>query len=172
MEANRIMKKLLQETGIQLQPNFDEFHPILKKIADSELIKVEDCFLLKALLGDNCDIQSTLSDVKELLKNDDRTGLECSLNNIYVVGIVYSRPYEESVNELFILKQGIKYAFYLAEKIRACGHFRIILSFSSGCDPDCLVDCSVRFHLVREEESWLSENIDVYSDESILVLDT
>ena len=158
------MRALLEETEILIPERLDPLHAALKQIVDSGLFENEGCFFLNALLNEGLDIKSALE------KNEDRTGLECSINNLYIQSIIYTNPYNALIDSNTVLNQGIHYAIYLSERISSFGHFKIILSFATGNEKDRIIDCSVRFHLIRQGESWISQNLEDYTEEAILVI--
>jgi len=91
----------------------------------------------------------------------DETGYECLVNHIHIDP---KKPDDTSQ-----LDQGLTYADRLAEVLQTSGYrgpFRIILSY--GLEDKV---CTVRFHRVREGQSWLSDNLEGYKMEGILVID-
>lgn len=136
----------------------------LNRLSTLDSLRSKVVFFLKALFGEDFDLQRAL-------EVEDKTGLECSINNLYIQSIIVANPYKQMIDSRDVLIQGIHYAYYLAEKISPTGHFKIILSYSKGNEPENIVDCSVRFHLIREGENWISENLDDYKEEAILVFE-
>jgi hypothetical protein len=165
MEMNIKMRKLLTEARIQIPKRLEPLSNDLQNIAASKLVEVEGCFFLNALFPSDYDIKNALAE-------DDKTGIECTINNLYIQAIIYNNPYKEVVNTKLVLNQGIHYAYYLAEKIRPFGHFKIIFSYVLENESVSTVDCSVRFHLVRTGENWISGNLENYPEEAILILNT
>lgn len=91
----------------------------------------------------------------------DETGYECLVNHIHIDP---KNPHDTSQ-----LDQGFTFANRLAELLQGSGYqgpFRIILSY--GLDDKV---CTVRFHRMREGQSWLHESLEAYKREAILVLD-
>jgi hypothetical protein len=163
MIMNNRMRALLEETSIQIPESLDPLRTALRRIVDSGLIENEGCFFLKALNIRTFDVK------KALEKYEDKTGLECSTNNLYIQSIIYTTPCNAISDIKFVLKQGIQYAIYLSKRISMFGHFKIILSLSLDSENPGIVDCSVRFHLIRQGENWISENLEDYCDDAVLV---
>lgn len=93
----------------------------------------------------------------------DATGLECSANKLrmeamFPARLVLSCP-------LLLLTAGILTARALsAELSRYPGRFNVILSYDGE-------SCAVRFHKIRAGERWLSEDLEGYVDEGVLVFE-
>jgi hypothetical protein len=93
----------------------------------------------------------------------DATGLECSANKLKMEAmfpprIVASCP-------LLLLTAGLLTARALSVELsRYPGRFNVILSY----DGD---SCVVRFHKIRAGERWLSEDLEGYVDEGVLVFE-
>lgn len=93
----------------------------------------------------------------------DATGLECSANKLrmeamFPARIVLSCP-------LLLLTAGLLTARLLAAELsRYPGRFNVILSYDGE-------SCAVRFHKIRAGERWLSEDLEGYVDEGVLVFE-
>ena len=62
----------------------------------------------------------------------------------------------------------------LRKLLESKGHFNIIMNVAySDLDdkPDILI-CNVRFHQIRAGEAWLASDLNTYSDEGLLVVNT
>ena len=95
----------------------------------------------------------------------DRTGLECFINHIHIEDYLDDNEKRTSAG---ILLQGLTYAISLRQKLRGThsgASFNIILTQSAE-------SCSVRFHKIRENESWLRNDIEDYTDEGVCLLRT
>ena len=95
----------------------------------------------------------------------DRTGYECFVNHIHVEDYFDE---DGSSDLLARLGQGIAFANNLKERLSAFSaneNFRLIVSSDES-------SCSVRFHVIRDGEEWLSPDLNRYQQEAILVIDT
>ena len=83
----------------------------------------------------------------------DLTGYECLVNHIHVDDYVDDN----------LLSYGMAFYKRLIGLLKTYPEkkFRVILAYDD-------LTCSVRFHLIREGEEWLSANLDSYHEESIL----
>lgn len=90
----------------------------------------------------------------------DMTGYECFINHIHLDDRLGkgASAFEQAI--LF----GRQVRDLLSRHVSAGSNVKVIVS----CSGD---GCSVRFHLVRENEKWLSEKLDSYA-EAILILET
>ena len=112
---------------------------------------VEDCVLLKGQWEINRDHVA-------LTGLPDRTGFECFLNHVHL-------PFGGTSESL---RSCLEYAATLREALlplSADRRFRVIVAVSEDGD------CAVRFHQIREGETWISENIEGYRSEGVLVFD-
>jgi hypothetical protein len=90
-----------------------------------------------------------------LAKFPDRTGIECFVNHLHFrVG-----------RGRRALERVFRYTAALSESLRSLrdGNFQILLSVANG-------DCTVRFHKCRPGEEWLTNDLEGYKREAILVL--
>jgi hypothetical protein len=86
----------------------------------------------------------------------DRTGFECFVNHVHL-------PYDGSRESL---QSCFRYVAALQKDLARYGEgrrFLVIVSVSEN-------GCAVRFHQRRRSESWVSDNLEGYSEEGILVL--
>jgi hypothetical protein len=94
----------------------------------------------------------------------DLTGYECFVNHVHIED--YLSDAERGLNTL--LKQGIALANKIVEELSSSfpdKPFKAIVAANES-------GCSVRFHLIRNGENWLSDDLDKYGQEAILVLET
>ena len=87
----------------------------------------------------------------------DRTGFECFVNHIHIGDVVQISNVVES------FRHALGWAEALRKKLERHGEFNIIVS----CDD---TDCSVRFHRIRPGETWLTDDLESYTAESVLVI--
>ncbi len=91
----------------------------------------------------------------------DITGYECYLNHIHIEDDISET---DSIGEEQ-LRQGIAFAIKTKEILYRQfpgKHFSFIIVLSKD-------GCTVRFHVIRGQESWLPDNIDSFTEEAILV---
>jgi hypothetical protein len=145
MKTNRNMSALLQRAGLQwpLTTGATATRPLSLEL-------VSDCVLLKSESERN----------KHLKVSDfpDRTGFECFVNHVHL-------PFTGS-NES--LTSCLRYAATVQEALipfTRDRHFRVIVTLP---DDD---DCTVRFHQIRPGENWITEELEGYKSEAILVFD-
>lgn len=100
----------------------------------------------------------------------DETGFECLLSKAYIQDFVTQNP---SLSEL--CRVGLAYGFYVRRAIAESevhGDFRFIVDAQLP-DPNGPQEntCSVRFHKLRRDQPWLSEDLESYKHNAILVMD-
>jgi len=101
--------------------------------------------------------------------SNDETGFECSLSKIHVGDFVD----EETTPLLQMIRMGIAFGHQLRAALlssRLEGPFRIIISGqlqSENVDKSC----TVRFHRRRAGQRWLSDDLDEYKREALMVWD-
>lgn len=96
----------------------------------------------------------------------DLTGYECFVNHIHVEDYVGYR--EDGLEPEGTLKQGFIFAHRLLEKLSSSfqkSPFTVILAFGAS-------GCSIRFHSTRVGEQWLSDDLEKYEQEALLVLES
>jgi hypothetical protein len=94
----------------------------------------------------------------KLTQLGDRTGMECFVNHVHLGDVCVGASAEEQLLEAIRFAGAID---RLAEETPR----RFIVSLSDD-------ECVVRFHQRREGESWISDDLERYPDEAIIVLDT
>ncbi len=102
---------------------------------------------------------------------DDATGFECLASKTYLEDALDG---EVPLSEL--CRIGLRYFFYLRKSIdesRLSGHFRFIVDAQiRGTEEIYTANaCSVRFHKIRPGQSWLSEDLESYKHNALLVVD-
>jgi hypothetical protein len=93
----------------------------------------------------------------------DLTGYECFVNHIHIED--YISDAERGSNAL--LEQGLAFANKIVDELSLLYHgkpFKVIVATNES-------GCSVRFHLIRNGENWLSDDLDEYGQEAILVME-
>jgi hypothetical protein len=90
----------------------------------------------------------------------DRTGYECFINHLH-------RPYSSDRSSL---AENLAFAVGLSKALASTDNlkrFLTILSIGEGEE-----DCTVRFHECRPGETWISGDLDSYTEEAILLIST
>jgi hypothetical protein len=114
-------------------------------------------------ISDAAESTSDDTDIPEI-RPCDPTEFECSVNHIHVGDYV-----RETASITDLLWQGFLYAKQLTEDLGCIfpeKQFAVILAFDEFSE---FPDCTVRFHQIREENSWLTDDLELYKDEAILV---
>lgn len=94
----------------------------------------------------------------------DLTGYECFVNHVHIEDYLSgAKPGSDA-----LLEQGLAFANKIVEELSSLfpeKQFKAIVTANKS-------GCSVRFHLIRRGENWLSDDLDKYVQEAILVLET
>ena len=150
IRANAAMQRLIDKLASASLP------PVSGRILrylDDGVIESEGCVLLKALQPD--------ARAFDLKRHHDRTGYECAVNRLHFDGIATMPDHA--------LATALTYAGQLVDMLDRCGAagpFRVILTHHPRDGS-----CAVRFHRLRDNESWQVEPADAGRDAAILVLD-
>jgi hypothetical protein len=131
----------------------------LRHLLDSQIIEVENCFFLEVLWKKSPAVSLSLF--------PDRTGFECFINHIHIEDYLDSSNSTNLTSDLQ-LTNGFKFATKLKEKLaeyRPEVRFRVIIASDDET-------CTVRFHKIRNNEHWLSDDLEEYQEEAICVMDT
>jgi hypothetical protein len=83
--------------------------------------------------------------------NEDETGFECFINHLHLEDLGEALEFARRLNKA------------LADAF--AGNFVVIVSYDGR-------EATVRFHRLRADQTWLSENLEGYLDEGIAVLDS
>ncbi len=122
----------------------------LKQLVHSGFIEVDGCCFLTELYQTETNVSS--SDFP------DKTGLECFINSFHL--------------EDYVAENWLPYALWLInqlfEKYARLFNPKLLTAIVTQDD----LSCTLRFHLKRDGESWLDEDLDSYQEEAILVMDS
>jgi hypothetical protein len=121
----------------------------LAELLRGELVEENDCWFLASLREG--------ARTASLATFPDRTGFECFVNHIHIGDVLETSDVTEC------LRQGLRWADGLKGKLQEHGRFNVIVS----CDD---TDCSVRFHWIRPGERWMTDDLESYRAESVLVI--
>jgi hypothetical protein len=150
MKMNNKMSDLLQKGALEW--------PLAAEASTGDLPRVEivyDCVLLKSEYERNKHVK--------IADFPDKTGFESFINHVH---LSYPRTNESLISCL-------KYATTLKDALIPLTHdrrFRVIVSLSQDAPSDRF-GCTVRFHQIRSDENWISEDLEGYESEAILVFD-
>ena len=156
-EINNLMKKRLNGRDVVDLAKQQPLESRLKDILDRGIINQDDLILLK-------NFKSNL----ESTNYTDPTGKEMFVNKFHVDN------YSSNGSKLreYFLQQGIAFALVLYNKLinnYPDKHFKIIVSTDEG--PDSYPDiCTVGFHTVRPNEHWLTQYLENYKMNGLLVI--
>ncbi len=129
----------------------------LTELLNAGIIKQNNAFVLERMK------QSVST---ELSTFGDLTGYECAVNHIHIESYI-----RQGKSPVEFLETGIGYALALVNRLSSLSWdqpFRVILGF----DIEDQMSCVVRFHVVRENETWIKlDDLDGYLLEAILVFD-
>jgi hypothetical protein len=120
----------------------------LNGLTSEGFTKEKDCFFLSVLYKKN--INASLENFP------DRTGFECFVNSIHIDDYVNENYFKTSLSFIKSIIKNCSSSF-IGEQMRF-----IIVNNEFGC--------VVKFHIVRNGESWLSDSLDGYADE-VMVFD-
>lgn len=146
---NTPMMRLLEAE----RPRRDEIPADLLHMLSLGVIEKYECVVLRAL-------ENTAGDF-DPRAHFDRTGYECLVNHVHID--------PRKANDPRPLQAGLAYADSLVDILKETsyqGPFRIILALNLPQDI-----CTVRFHRVRPGESWISDDLESYGDEGLLVIE-
>jgi len=135
------------------QPRRDEVPPDLLHLLSLGFVEKDECVVLRAL-------ENTAGDF-DPRAHFDRTGYECLVNHVHIDPREPDDPHP--------LQGGLAYADSLVDTLKRApyqGPFRVILALNLAQNI-----CTVRFHRVRRGESWISDDLESYIDEGLLVID-
>ena len=91
------------------------------------------------------------------------SALECCANKVLVERML--DPHLVYVCPLLLLTGGLFIAEQVSKRLIGLpGRFNVIVSYDGE-------SCAVRFHKIRDGEKWLSEDLESYVDEGILVIE-
>jgi hypothetical protein len=167
-KINRLMQKALYDKDILQIVNQHPLERKLKSIIENGLSKKNDVVFLNSFSELAKSIPKEGGKIDEIIQ--DKTGLEMHINKFHIEDYV---P-EKKNSRNYDLQQGIAFAVNL-EKILKNKFpdlsFKIIVSTDEGEDiyPEV---CTVGFHMVRQNEHWLVDNLEEYKYNSLLVIET
>src|ERR1700756_4546339 len=139
MRLNARMRRLIPEGGIHGQ----KLQPTLAGVADREINCTKDGIVFSGQHGSRHDFPDT-------------TGYECFANHIHVGEYVLERSPE------YLVEQALALASFLNEQVRSVAPdsaFRFIIAANEG-------GCTLRFHSVRPDEQWETQDLEEYLEEA------
>jgi len=175
VKMNTQMKQLLEDTGMINYLNQVSLDPQLQAWADSKIVEVNGCFFFAGEISPEFDFEKTL------LRYKYRTALEHSMSEVDIPGL-FGPETNWTGKEVFA--QGYKFAMRLAKHLQEIGHFHVVFSFvheestevpvvlGENHDQYSYDGSQINFYLVRPDELLLSDDIEGYQEEALLVIDT
>lgn len=121
----------------------------LREVAESALVEVEGAVLVDNLY---------LSGMPPSPTSQDLTGYECFVNHFHLDD--YTRGDQFGLGLLVMKRILERFNAQFPDRV-----LRSIIAFNGD-------EFSVRFHVVRQGESWLTENLNDYQNDAILVIDS
>jgi hypothetical protein len=123
--------------------------PELAPIVHQELIREEDCIVFSGQHGKRSDFP-------------DSTGYECFANHVHIDDFLSQRKPECLVEQAFALASSLSTRL---REIAVDFAFRFIVAANSD-------GCTLRFHTIRPGERWESENLELYANEAVAIIDS
>jgi hypothetical protein len=151
VKLNRRMQGYLWELRGR---NIDAAPLVAGKWPDLSVQQIGDIVLLESFCKKPCLRPSDF---------DAASALECCANKVLVERML--DPYLVYVCPLLLLTGGLFIAEQVSRRLTGLpGRFNVIVSYDGE-------SCAVRFHKIREGESWLCQDLESYVDEGILVVE-
>jgi hypothetical protein len=150
MRMNRSMADSLAAAGIDPRKAQLDLATRLHKLASSNFVEERGCLVLEPL--------ATLGSY-DPDRFHDRTGYECLANKIHVKDYL-----DRTVTVLEQLRQGVGYGAELGKRLAHSGRFIVILSVDRDTG-----DVVVRFHQEHPNESWVTDDLEGYETNDVLV---
>ena len=145
MRLNARMRHLIPEA----RSNTRELQPTLAGVADREITCTEDGIVFSGQHGSRHDFPDT-------------TGYECFANHIHIDDYVLERSPE------YLVEQALALAASLNERLCSVAPdsaFRFIIAANED-------GCTLRFHSVRADEQWETQDLEEYTQEAIAVIES
>lgn len=156
MKINKAMSSALLQYKINIEFQEKILSPRLQKLLTGGVCELKGCSFLEKLLPKGFNIDEAIK------LSFDRTQIECDINHIHIEDYIDTRENTKKT----LLEQGLLFGIGLQQLLIGKYKFMIIISFSQGQFPDCIV----RFHKKRVKENWLVNDISTY-EEGIAVID-
>jgi hypothetical protein len=147
MKMNQRMSALLRQADIPV-PFVDD--PALRTLSLPAFSVVGESVLLKNQYEPNRHVSPA--------DFPDKTGYESFINHVH-------RPFHGTAASL---KSCLSYAIALQKgltKVAENRRFQVIVSVDGR-------ECTIRFHQLRQGETWIAEDLEGYAEEAILLLET
>ena len=146
MKMNTRMSELLTQLRISADLRHD-IHPGI--LSATDFVTVNGSVLLRSEHEKNRHLKAP--------DFSDRTGFECFVNHLHL-------PFNGTRESLL---ESLGYAIALRHALSSFEGktFLVIASVADG-------ECTIRFHQLRENESWVAEDLEGYGSEAILLLNS
>jgi len=100
---------------------------------------------------------------------DDETGTECFWTKFHLDDYL---PAGTTIEEF--ARTALDFVWPLRSSIASSqltGSFRMIASVDPACDEEEIPSCTIRFHRLRPNQAWISDELESYKKEAIAVCD-
>jgi hypothetical protein len=142
MRTNSRMEQLIKRCN----PRRGSLASALRAVVNEGLAYSEGCVLLKSQL------RLTQPNVRKRFQNE--TGYECFVNHIHLEDIL------ASADACVLLEQALVFADELAA-LKSNAGISEALEYIIICNEN---EANVRFHALRAEQSWLSDDLETYGE--------
>ena len=145
MRLNARMKRLIPEAGNHAR----KLQPTLAEVAGREINCAADGIVFAGQHGSRLDFP-------------DSTGYECFANHVHVDAYVSEHRPE------YLVEQALALAASLNRRLRSLlpdSVFRFIIAANEN-------GCTLRFHTIRANEQWETQDLEEYREEAVAVIES
>ena len=150
MQANRAMQQLLADG--KPPKSVDVLPDELNQVLCGGVSIVDDC-----LVVGKSGVLPRLDSVREAVM--DKSGYECFVNHVHL---------KEHGDSAAVLRQAVTFCRRVSVDALRVAPNRSVRFIISKNDEDW----TVHFHTLRRDESWVSDDLEGYAEEAVLVLDS
>ena len=150
MQANRAMRQLLPDGTPPRSP--DVLPDDLTKILRDGMRVVEDCLVV----GKSSTVPRLVSVRAAVM---DKTGYECFVNHVHL---------KESGDSAVVLGHAVAFCKRVSAEALSVAPNRLVRFIISKNGTDW----TVHFHTLRPDENYVSDDLEGYAEEAVLVLDS
>jgi len=155
MHTNQAMEELLRRFHLDPQRP-PQLAVELRRLVEPGVVEQNGCWLLAS--------QLEAGTAGQRQHFPDRTGYEAFVNHIHIEDELDSASYPAEA----LLGQALALGHAMGALAAAHGAFKIVVATS----VDAPGDCNVRLFKVRPGETWIRDDLEGYSHDGILVLET
>jgi len=155
MKVNRYMQSLMSSANIAIPIRVKNLAWPLLNFIGSGFIESEMCIFFREAWNKMPHLN--------LAQFEDRTAFECFVNKIYIDDLLKDQDYTEMEK----VRETIWFAKEVQDLLKAAFEGRIFEVFLSINNYQYICN----FHEIRLGETWLSDDLESYSEEAILIMD-